>query len=210
MTDQPAKSRPWGRWLFWLVLALPGAAMLFNAWRDPDAMFELLHPSGEFSVRLMIIAMMISPLRALFGPRRWLNWLMRQRRAVGVAAFGYGAIHTMLYLVDLGALQGDWTIIAGEWMLPAILTGYVAMAIFTVMALTSNRASERALRRNWKRVQQLVYPAALLIALHWLWIDNEWQGLAVHLGPLLLLEIIRLFLWIRRRNARPSASPSPA
>ncbi len=210
MTEASSKSRPLGRWLFWAVLALPGMAMLIGAYRDPDAMFDLLHPSGEFSVRFMIIAMMISPLRAIFGPRRWLNWLMRQRRALGVAAFGYGAIHTILYLVDLGALQGDWTIIAGEWMLPAILTGYIAMAIFTIMAITSNRASERKLRRNWKRVQQLVYPAALLIALHWFWIDNEWQGMAVHLGPLLLLEIIRLFLWARARHARLPANPSPA
>lgn len=210
MIEHSAKSPSWGRWLLWALLALPGLGMLVAAYREPDAMFDLLHPSGEFSVRLMIVAMMISPLRALFGPRPWLNWLMRQRRALGVAAFGYGAIHTILYLVDLGALQGDWTIIAGEWMLPAILTGYIAMAIFTIMAITSNRASERKLRRNWKRVQQLVYPAAVLIALHWLWIDNEWRGLAVHLGPLLFLEIIRLFLWVRRRGMRPSAYSSPA
>lgn len=184
--------------IFWLVLALPGIAMTIGVIKDPVSAFDLVHPSGEFSVRLMIIAMMISPLRAIFGRRGWLDWMMTRRRAMGVAAFGYGLLHLAFYLIDMG----DWGQIWEEALLFSIWTGYLALVIFAAMAVTSNNSSQRLLRRNWKRLQQLVYPAALLIALHWLFVDGEWQAMAVHFVPLLILETARIVLMFKRRSAR--------
>lgn len=184
--------------LIWLVLAIPGIAMVVGFARDPVTAFDLIHPTGEYSVRLMIAAMMVSPLRAVFGRRRWLDWLLAHRRALGVAACGYGLLHLGFYLYDMG----DWGMIAEEALIFSIWTGYGAMLIFAAMALTSNNASQRALRANWKRLQRLVYPAAVLIALHWLYVDGEWQAMAVHFVPLLILETARIVLMFKRRSAR--------
>lgn len=184
--------------LIWLVLAMPAIAMVAGFVRDPATAFDLIHPSGEFSVRLMIAAMMISPLRAILGRRGWLDWLLAKRRALGVAACGYGLLHLGFYLYDMG----DWGMIAEEAAIFSIWTGYAAMLFFTAMALTSNSASQRALRANWKRLQRLVYPAALLIALHWVYVDGEWAGMAVHFVPLLILETARIVLMFKRRSAR--------
>jgi sulfoxide reductase heme-binding subunit YedZ len=184
--------------LFWVVLAIPAIAMIIGFVQDPVTAFDLVHPSGEFSVRLMIVAMMVSPLRAILGRRGWLDWLLSRRRALGVAACGYGVLHLAFYLYDMG----DWAMIAEEALIFSIWTGYLALIIFIAMALTSNNAAQRALRTNWKRLQRLVYPAALLIALHWLYVDGEWKGMAVHFVPLLVLETARIILMFKRRSAR--------
>ncbi len=184
--------------LFWVVLAIPAIAMTIGFVQDPVTAFDLIHPSGEFSVRLMIVAMMVSPLRAILGRRGWLDWLLSRRRALGVAACGYGVLHLAFYLYDMG----DWGMIAEEAMIFSIWTGYLALIIFIAMALTSNNAAQRALRANWKRLQRLVYPAALLIALHWFYVDGEWKGMAVHFVPLLVLETARIILMFKRRSAR--------
>lgn len=184
--------------LFWVVLAIPAIAMIIGFVQDPLTAFDLVHPSGEFSVRLMIVAMMVSPLRAILGRRGWLDWLLSRRRALGVAACGYGVLHLAFYLYDMG----DWAMIAEEALIFSIWTGYLALIIFIAMALTSNNAAQRALRANWKRLQRLVYPAALLIALHWFYVDGEWKGMAVHFVPLLVLETARIILMFKRGSAR--------
>jgi sulfoxide reductase heme-binding subunit YedZ len=184
--------------LFWVVLAIPAIAMIIGFVQDPVTAFDLVHPSGEFSVRLMIVAMMVSPLRAILGRRGWLDWLLWRRRALGVAACGYGVLHLAFYLYDMG----DWAMISEEALIFSIWTGYLALIIFVAMALTSNNAAQRALRANWKRLQRLVYPAALLIALHWFYVDGEWKGMAVHFVPLLVLETARIILMFKRRSAR--------
>jgi sulfoxide reductase heme-binding subunit YedZ len=184
--------------LFWLVLALPAVAMMAGFVQDPVTAFDLIHPTGEFSVRLMIAAMMITPLRAILGRRRWLDWLLARRRALGVAACGYGLLHLAFYLYDMG----DWGMIAEEALIFSIWTGYVALVIFIAMALTSNNAAQRAMRANWKRLQRLVYAAALLIALHWVYVDGETGGMLAHFVPLLILETARIILMFKRRSAR--------
>jgi sulfoxide reductase heme-binding subunit YedZ len=113
------------RYFFWALLALPALPMLIALSSDPGAAEGLLHPSGEFSARFMIIAMMITPLRMIFPKASWLNWLMRRRRALGVAAFLYAVLHLVLYVLDKGALapmlaefmeSGIWT---GGWHSPS-------------------------------------------------------------------------------------------
>lgn len=74
------------RYAFWLILALPSIPMvaaLTTGGPTPDgrAMSEaLLHPTGEFAARFMIIAMALTPLRMLFPGSGLLVWLIRRRR----------------------------------------------------------------------------------------------------------------------------------
>ena len=151
---------------------------------------DLLHPTGEWSARLMIVAMMLSPLVAIFGPRRWLIWLVRRRRALGVAAFVYAALHLIFYIIDMGNLS---QILAEFWAL-GIWTGWAAMLLFVPLAMTSNDASMRALKAGWKRLQRLVYPTAILVLVHWIFIDNDLVPALVHFIPLTLLVAARFFL----------------
>ncbi len=173
--------------LLWVVLAIPAAAMLRAFLMGTTDAADLLHPSGEFSARLMIVAMMIAPLIAVVGAHGWLRWLLARRRALGVAAFGYAVLHLVLYVVDMGVLDD----MLAEVGAPGIWTGWVAFALMIPLALTSNDASMRALQSGWKRLQRLAYPAALLTLAHWVFVHNNAVAALVHFAPLILLLVFR-------------------
>jgi sulfoxide reductase heme-binding subunit YedZ len=175
--------------LLWAALAIPAALWLAQASRmDSYDWEELLHPTGELSARLLIIALALTPLIQLFPNATPLRWLIRHRRAIGVAAFGYAALHTALYLGAMGNLDD----VLAEALAIGIWPGWAALALMLPLALTSNDWSMRALKAGWKRLQRLAYPAAVLTLVHWVFIhNNRWVALA-HFAPLALLELWRL------------------
>lgn len=150
---------------------------------------KLLHPTGEFAARFMIIAMLISPFRMMFPKARFWMWMMRRRRYFGVAAFAYAALHTLVYLIDLNSLRAA----LDEFWELGIWTGWAAFAIFIPLAITSNDRSQRWLLSWWKPLQRWVYPAAVLTMVHWIFVDNEYGPALVHFIPLALLEAYRIW-----------------
>ncbi len=175
---------------FWTLLCLPALLMLRPYFFGDLIAMDMLHPTGEWSARFMIAAMVLSPLLSLLGPRPWLSWLIRRRRALGVAAFGYATLHLVFYIIDMGNLDD----ILAEFLALGIWTGWAAMLLFVPLAVTSNDASMRALKAGWKRVQRLVYPAAVLVLVHWIFIHNNLGPALVHFIPLMLLVAARYFL----------------
>ena len=175
---------------FWLLLAIPALLMLRRYASGDLIAMDMLHPTGEWAARLMIFAMVLSPLVSLLGPRPWLNWLVQRRRALGVAAFVYSVLHLLFYVIDMGNLDD---ILAEFWAL-GIWTGWAAMLLFVPLALTSNDASMRRLKAGWKQLQRLVYPAAVLVLVHWIFIHNNLVPALVHFVPLVLLVAARFFL----------------
>lgn len=180
-------------YLLWAVLALPAVPMLVGLGAGRQDLDLLLHPSGEFSARLMLAALMLTPLRMLFPRVRWLGWLARNRRALGVAAFGYAAFHTLIYIVDMETLQN----MLAEFGALGIWTGWLAFALFVPMAITSNAASVRRLGGNWKALHRIVYLAAVLTLLHWMFVHDNLTIALAHFVPLALLELYRLGVWAR-------------
>ncbi len=185
------------RYLVWALLAVPSIPMFAGLATGDASPHRLLHVSGETAARMMIVAMMITPLRMLFPKPRWLAWLARQRRALGVAAFFYAALHTLLYVVDVGTLQ---RIAADFWKL-GIWTGWAAFFIFIPLAVTSNDYAVRLLKRSWKALHRWVYPAAVLTLVHWIFVENNLGPALVHFVPLALLEMYRVV-----RTGRPRAT----
>lgn len=190
-------------WL-WILLSVPALGMtsVFLS-ADARALHGLLHPTGEFAARFMIIAMLATPLMYLTKGAAWARWLKANRRYFGVAAFGYGALHLYVYLVDKGSLDRVLT----EASRFDMATGWLAMLIFVPLAATSMDSAVRALGRWWKPVQRLTYAAAVLTLLHWASL-NDWSGWApalVHFAPLGILTAYRLWWLYLRPRPRPGA-----
>ena len=189
----------------WILLALPSipfALALANGATGPDgkpATEFLLHPTGEFAARFMIIAMILTPMRMLFPNSGFWRWMMKRRRYFGVAAFGYAAFHTLLYILDMNSLQA----MLGEFFALGIWTGWLAMVIFVPLAITSNDASVRAMGPSWKTLQRFVYIAAIATLLHWIFIHNDFGPALVHFVPLAGLELYR---FVKTRNRRTAAT----
>lgn len=186
----------------WLALALPALVMLQGYWSDGMSYGEVIHASGEWSVRLLILTMAVTPLRLAFPAARWPLWLLQRRRALGVAMFGYALLHAIVYLArkqQIALILEE----AAEWDL---LTGWLALAVFLPLVLTSNDASVRFLKRLWKKLHRLAYPAAVLTFLHWMLTAFDMTPALIYAGILVLLEILRLILtFVRARQRSMSA-----
>lgn len=180
--------------LFWLLLSIPALLMLTGYWRGRIDSMDMLHPTGEWSVRFMVLAMLIGPLSDLLGRRPWLVWLAQRRRYLGVASFGYACLHLLFYIIDMGTIAD----MLDEINIASIWTGWLAIFLMLAPALASNQTSMRVLRAGWKRVQQLAYPAALLTMAHWILLEWETWPVVVHFGPLIILNIARVIVLKRR------------
>jgi sulfoxide reductase heme-binding subunit YedZ len=186
-------SRP----LLWLVLALPGVWILYRWAATPDAygFGHAIGDSGDWAAWLLLATLAVTPLRLLFRRHGGVGWLARRRRDLGVASFAYAAAHTVIYLADKASLAA----ILGELKLPDILVGWLALALFVPLAATSNDIATRALKRSWKRLHRLVYPAAILTFLHWVLAAFDPTTAYIHIGILAAIELVRIGLQARQR-----------
>jgi methionine sulfoxide reductase heme-binding subunit len=201
-TAQNPLIRIWNSpWIFWLLLAIPAVPMALNLFGGEYR--HALRESGEFAARFTIFAMVLTPLVMLFPKTRALRWLMKRRRYIGVAAFGYAALHTLAYVLKEGTLAR----ILAELPQPGIWLGWLALLIFIPLAFTSNDASLRFLGATWKTLQRLVYPAALITVAHWYFLEYEIGGALAHFGPLAALEIYRVWKVNSLKRARLAGSP---
>ncbi|WP_226638451.1 ferric reductase-like transmembrane domain-containing protein [Novosphingobium profundi] len=175
-----------------LALAIPGLLMVWDLLANAAWPMDLLSPSGELAVRLMVLAMLPGPLVELVGPNRFLKGWLLIRRNLGVAAFGYGLLHLAFYVIDMTP-EG----IVSELGLPGIWTGWLALACLLVPASISFNTAVRRLGRRWKTLQRLVYPALLLALAHWLLLGWSSTPALIHVAPLVLVWVARA--WKRHR-----------
>jgi len=192
-------------WL-WGVLSLPAFMMIYGLFTssDPRIIHILVHPSGETSARLLIITMMATPLAMLLKGWRGPIWLKKNRRYLGVAAFGYAALHTIFYVMDKASPER----IIDELPRFYIWTGWIAFVIFIPLAVTSLDYFMRVMGPNWKSLQRTTYAAAVLTLLHWAALHN-WErpwGAIVHFAPLAILEAYRIWYWYLRPSRRAKAA----
>lgn len=173
---------------FWALLALPSIGMMYRFLGGNASPHGLLHPTGEFAARFMILAMMITPLRLMFAQHRWPLWFVRRRRYLGVAAFSYTLLHIIFYIIDLGSISAVMT----DAFKVSIWTGWLAFLIFVPLALTSNDWAVRRLKQAWKPLQRWVYVAAVLTLGHWIFLEYELGAALIHFLPLLVLEAYRI------------------
>ncbi len=185
--------------LFWLALALPAGLMSVDLARGAVLAMDLLHPTGELSLRLMLAAMLAGPLAGIFGSNRFFRGWLAIRRNLGVAAFGYAMLHLAFYLIDMGMLAA----IVDELALPSIGTGWLALALMLPPAVISFDAAMRSLgRHRWKAIQRLVYGAFALVLVHWLLLDWQWWPAMVHAVPLVAAWLALTIIKLRRKSAR--------
>ncbi len=159
-----------------------------------DPMRTLEQTLGLWALRFLVATLAITPLRQLFG----IN-LLRYRRAVGLLAFYYAALHLLTYLVlDQGLdVAAIWADIVKR---PYITIGMATFVVLVPLAVTSNNASIRRLGgQAWARLHRLVYPAAIGAVLHFILVVKAWPPeplvygaiVAVLLGYRLVRSLLR-------------------
>ncbi len=141
---------------------------------------KLYAASGEWSMRLMTLALLPGPLAEFFGRTPLLRLWLKIRRNLGVTAFLYAALHLLIYVLDMGQLHA----IFDELTLPAIWTGWLALFALLIPAAISFDAAMRALQWRWQLLQYLVYPACLLALIHCLLLGWNAASTLVYIIPI--------------------------
>ncbi len=120
--------------------------------------------TGRAAITLLFLSLAATPLNSLFGWRETL----KRRRALGLYSFMYASIHVLIFLdLDYGLA---WSLIFETiFQKPYILVGATAFLLLIPLAITSFDIWKVRLKKNWKRLHQLVYFIAPLAVLHYAW-----------------------------------------
>lgn len=175
-------------WLALRAFAVAGLSL------GPNPVEALLHGLGLWALRLLLLTLCVRPAAVLLRQPR----LMRLRRMVGLFAFTYVALHFLVWLVlDRGL---DWSgILADIAKRPYITVGFAAFVLLVPLAVTSTDRWMRRLGRRWHSLHRLVYVAALLGSLHFLWlVKADWREPALYIAAYVALMTWR---WRALRRA---------
>jgi sulfoxide reductase heme-binding subunit YedZ len=155
--------------IFWLrLVTLIGLCLpaLELAWRwyngdlEPRPVTVATHSTGDWAVIFLMLSLAMTPARALFD---WMP-LVQIRRRIGVAAALYAGAHFLIYVLDQ---KWNLGVVATEIIKRFYLTiGFVALLALVALAITSTDGWQKRLRRNWKRLHWLIYPAAFIAIVH--------------------------------------------
>jgi len=155
--------------IFWLrLVTLIGLCLpaLELAWRwyngdlEPRPVTVATHSTGDWAVIFLMLSLAMTPARALFD---WMP-LVQIRRRIGVAAALYAGAHFLIYVLDQ---KWNLVVVATEIIKRFYLTiGVVTLLMLLVLAITSTDGWQKRLRRNWKRLHWLIYPAAFIAIVH--------------------------------------------
>ncbi|HWE73613.1 MAG TPA: protein-methionine-sulfoxide reductase heme-binding subunit MsrQ [Stellaceae bacterium] len=160
---------------------------------------ESIHQIGDWTIRLIFIALVISPARVV------LQWpkLLELRRMIGVAACLYALTHLSLYIVDEAF---SLPLVVSEIVLRIYLTiGFTALTGLIVLAWTSTDGWQRRLgARRWQKLHRIVYLIGTLAVIHFFLQSklDEWEP-TVMAGIFVWLMSCRLASWRFGRGKLP-------
>ncbi|SHF00896.1 sulfoxide reductase heme-binding subunit YedZ [Loktanella atrilutea] len=177
----------WMGWQFWLALTGQGKYGV-----EPINVLEREY--GLDALILLVAGLAVTPLRTWAGVN-----LIKFRRAIGLLAFFFVLAHFLVFaLLDVQTLGRVVTEVVKR---PYVTVGFIAFLALIPLALTSNNWSIRRMGPvRWRRLHKLVYPAALLGALHFIWLVKGWPlEPFLYMGGLILLLALRL-KWSRIRE----------
>jgi methionine sulfoxide reductase heme-binding subunit len=121
--------------------------------------------TGKTALVLLMLSLACTPANTFFGLRRALRW----RRPLGMYAFLYVSLHFLTFSVlDYGLDPGLLRQAIFEKRFA--LVGLAAGLLLAPLAITATRGWMRRLGKNWKRLHRLVYLAAVLAVVHYVWL----------------------------------------
>jgi len=166
----------------------------------PNPVEALLHGLGLWALRLLLLTLCIRPAAVMLRQPR----LMRLRRMVGLWAFTYLVLHFLTWLVLDRGLELDG-VAADIVKRPFITVGFAALLLLIPLAVTSTDRWMRRLGQRWHTLHKLIYVAALLGSLHFLWlVKADWREPALYIGA-----YVALMAWRRWKRPRAAAQPAP-
>ena len=197
-----------GKPLVFLLCLLPAALAVGDAFGitgqlSANPVEDILDRFGNWSIRLIMITLAVTPLRRITG---W-NWLLRFRRMLGLVTFFYVLVHFLTWLLLDRGLAVDpafqWAAILEDLTeRPFIAIGFTALLLLTAMAATSTAGIRRRMGRSWDKLHYSAYVVAILGVWHYWWqVKKDASDAWIYAVILAVLLGYRLF-WRWRKASR--------
>ena len=154
----------------------------------PDPASALTHGLGEWALIFLLLSLAISPARRLTG----IGKLIRFRRMLGLFALFYAVLHLFAYLAFM--LSWEWqTLLEDLYKRTYIIIGAFALSILIALGATSTKKMMKRLGKQWSQLHRLVYIAAVLAVIHFLWlVKSDYREPLIYASVLTVLLIVRL------------------
>ena len=180
-----------GKPLVFLLCLVPVLVLVWQVMANrlgPNPVETVVHFTGIWTLRLLLVTLAVTPLRRLTG----LGWLLRFRRMLGLFAFFYVLLHFLTYMViDQQLSLHD--IVEDVAKRPYVTVGFTAFVLLIPLAATSTDGMIRRLGgKRWKQLHQLVYVIAVAGCFHYLWLVK-----ADTRDPLIYFSILTALLALR-------------
>lgn len=180
LLDSLKKRRKQHNTYLWVMSSLPYvylSILFFTQALGPNPLETLLQHTGHWAVVFYILSYAISPARRVLNEiaikYRWQlgkrlsdwNFLIFQRRMLGLSCFYMASTHFILYFyLDL---QLEWAELVFELNSRLfILVGGIAFLSLFVLAISSPNYMQKYLKANWHLLHKITHLVAVLILLH--------------------------------------------
>ncbi|NEQ37717.1 MAG: iron reductase [Okeania sp. SIO3I5] len=158
---------------------------------------------GFLALCAYILSLLPTILRIVFPATKKTNLpkiLLKYRRQIGVMSFVFGAGHGILLF-----MKRNFDVFDIE-SYHLYLQGIIILAIFAVLAVTSNNWSIKKLKKDWKKLHYLTYTLMFLLTWH---ISDKMFGHWSYLTPLgiigsvgiTILFLIRKWIEYKKKKA---------
>ena len=196
----PVPPRSWDptiRLLVFVVCLVP-FLLLVNAVATnsmgPDPAEHLMHVTGEWVMRFLVLVLLATPLARNGKPR-----LARYRRMLGLYVWFYATLHLLVFAqVYIGWSSAQLVEELADRSY--VLVGFLAWLTLVPLGITSARVFRKKMGKYWRQLHKLTYVVVILGWLHLLWISRSDIGDALLYGAIFLLLLLhRVHIAARKR-----------
>lgn len=160
---------------------------VFTGAIGPDPGQAITERLGLTAFQLLLLTLAITPLKQVTGWGGWLSF----RRMLGLFVFFYASLHILAFLQLLVGWSDLW---ASFTRRPYIIAGATAFLLMVPLAATSTRVMMKRVGRRWKPLHRLIYPAAVLVWVHFLWqARSDITEMVIYGAILSLLLLLRVY-----------------
>lgn len=165
-------------------------------------LFSFLHPErlyfrelGTIAERLLIFLLFVKPVATIFKSKFFMR-AVTYRRESGIASFWFFIFHTggLIYVLRLTSIS--------NYLVAFMFWGVIAGIGMLILVATSNNASIKYFKKNWKKIQYLSYPVLIATLVHSsLWAQGNLVKVYVVGGFFIVLKVIE-YVILKKRNKK--------
>lgn len=142
--------------LAWLIYLITSNQL------SADPAKDVQHFTGTTTINFLLATLLLSPLARL--PRATI--LNSLRRTLGLTTFFWSLLHILSYFIF--ELAFDFSLFFSEiFQRTYLIIGLIAWIGLFLLAITSNKFSIKQLKKNWKKLHNIVYPITILAGIHY-------------------------------------------